>query len=250
MRLDLILLLIGASFKIVILSILTTLLWKKWNLQEKKYFTDFPFLTGLAMFLFFIAKFVDIWFYVTYPDNQRVYSSTANDILLALKIRLIFSPILSIAPYFLLMMIIWFEGKRKIQISLGGLWFLISFLMIILPNDYATIQSRIPIIILPPLILSVITYFIIHNQKRLSQINSLMLGISWILFIIAQMIRPSLQYMVTGTYGFLWIAEIIESIPLIGIGLGYMNPAIYANKDKKILIKKEDQKNDTEIKTH
>ncbi len=65
------------------------------------------------------------------------------------------------------------------QWGIGCLWLIISSFAILSASNYPQLLFYNSLIAIPPIILSIVTYFIINYQKRLPQINSLILAIGW-----------------------------------------------------------------------
>lgn len=224
-------LLIGCTFlKIIVLIFLATLLFKKWLNQNQKYYTDFPFLNSLGFILFGIGKLFDIFLYIKF--NETPISGVINDpvALNLAKARFLVCPIIVLIPYVILMIVIWFEGKKKLQIGIGSGWFFISVIAVLLANSYPQLLIINVAIAFPPILISIITFGIINHQKRLPQINSLILTIGWSFYVLSQLIRSIWFRLGSGAWGLSWVGELVELSTLIIIGIGFMIPAFYCNQ--------------------
>jgi len=230
-----ILLIISASVKALVLFGLGVFFIQRWSKQEKRFYTDFPFLMSLVMLMFSASKIFDLACYVIYSEtpNFVTLDTPMTDVLGKIRMLLV---MVTTFPYLCLMLIIWFGQKRKIQLGIGISWISIGFLAIVSISNYSQLQSFIPLLTLPPILLSVITYIIIHRNQRLPQINSLVLAIGWGSFMLAMIIRPILSGVGSSNdvWGFSWLCEIIEMITLIIIGLGFSKPAFYNEKLENI----------------
>jgi len=229
METDFIILIISATIKVCVLFGFSRYMYIRWTHQEKKYYTDFPFLTVLATLFFGIAKIYDILLYSLYNDTPNIVS-LPNEALPMTKIRFILCPLIAILPYLYVLFIIWFEGKKKVQIIFGISWFFASLFGIITAQNYPQLLSLITFIMLPPIVLSIITYFILHVKHRFLQINSLMIGIGWILFSITQLIRPiwiDIKLNNNSTWGLSWVGEIVELLSFSLIVIGLIVPSSY-----------------------
>lgn len=227
-----ILLLISASIKALVLFGLGVFFIQRWSKQEKKYYTDFPFLMSLVMLLFSLSKVYDIACYVIYSDNPNfiLLNTPITNLLGKIRMALV---MVTTFPYFILMLIIWFGQKRKLQYTIAIAWISIGSIAIFSISNYKGLQSFVSLITIPPILLSVFTYIIIHKNQRLPQINSLVLAIGWGAFMVAMLIRPVLSGVGTSgidVWGLSWLCEIIEMITLIIIGFGFSKPAFYADK--------------------
>jgi len=220
--------------KISVLFGFSRYMFIRWNNQEKKYYTDFPFLTVLATLFFGIAKIYDILLYSLFKNTPNI-ASLPNEALPMTKIRFILCPLIAILPYLILLFIIWFEGKRKVQFIFGISWFLASLIAILTAKNYNQLLSLITFVMLPPIVLSIITYFVLYSKHRFPQINSLMIGIGWILFSITQLIRPiwiDIKLNSNSTWGLSWLGEIVELLSFSLIVIGLIIPSSYAKNNE------------------
>jgi hypothetical protein len=235
------------ALKAVVLFGLSFYLLNKWHHQEKKYFTDSPFLFFLAVIFYAGTKVYDIILYSIFQDTPNIGESSSSMGLLLSKIRFIFSPVFSLLPYLILMLIIWFEGKKKLQWIIGGTWFITCLLAFTFASNYNQLIQFNAYAAFPPILLAIITFFIINHQRRLPQINSLILGIGWLAFAITQIIHPIWIKLGTGTWGLSWVGELLEMGAFLIIFIGFIKPASYS---KNLILKapKSDKKQLKSIK--
>ncbi len=223
------LLLISSSVKAVFLAILTFDMIKRWNAQSKKYFTDFPLLMGVTFLFFTIGKILDVFLYIYLREESssaQMFSSTVKYAELCGRIRFL-NTFLTAFPYFILMLIIWFENKKSVQYSILCIWASISIGGIMLSRNYQSLLIMNFIITVIPVILSIITYFIMHNNRKMPAINNLVLAFGWMVFILFQMIRPIFQTIGNSIWGSLWIIELLDILPLGLIWYGFKTPSNY-----------------------
>jgi hypothetical protein len=237
MKIDLQLLLFSAGLKAFILIVLALFLIMRWNRQNKKYLTDFPFLMALTFFGYAVGKMYDMVLYFVFRDtpNLAEVSEFSSSILAFVKARFVISPVMVVAPFLLLMMIIWFGEKRKLQIILSSSWFVISVFSIIIVKNYAQILIVNALVAFPVILLSILSFFVIHHQQKLPEINSLYLAFGWSTYVLTQLIRPLWINLGSGNWGLTWIGEFVELGTLLVIGFGFMVPASYAQKEDEII---------------
>ena len=230
MEANLVLLFISAAVKTVVLILIATFLMIKWFHQKLRYFMDFPFLNALGFYIFSLGKILDIFLYYHFIDTPNL--ATINDpvaILLA-RIRFILSPILVVLPYFILMLVIWLEDRKKLQKSLGIGWIVLSLIAVLLAKNYKQFLIFNMMIALPVIVLSIVSFAIIHHQHRLPQINSLFITIGWCVYFLTQIIRPIWISVGNSAWGLTWIGEFLELLAMMTIGLGFLKPAFYSEK--------------------
>jgi len=223
-------------------------LLRKWLAQNKKYYTDFPFLMSVTFFIYAIGKIYDIVLYSIVDGTADLASQSEFDpiFLLIVKIRFLISPIIVVIPLLILMLIIWFSEKKRTQIIISITWITMSILSVFLVNTYSQILIVNSLVAFPIILLSVISFVIIHINRRLPQINSLYLALGWSLYIVSQIIRPLWIGLGAGNWGLTWVGELVELGTLLIIALGYVKPAKYDRK-KEIKTKSKKNINESEI---
>ena len=237
METNLILLFITAAIKTAVLVLLASYLINKWAKQKLRYFTDFPFLNALGFYIFSFGKLLDIYLYYHFIDTPNLATLDDPTALLLGKIRFILSPIMVVLPYFILMLVIWLENKKKIQKVLGIGWIVLSIVAVLLAQGYTQFLFFNMIIALPVIILSIISFAVIHHQQKLPQINSLFITIGWVTYLITQIIRPLWISLGSSSWGLTWVGEFVELISMVIIGIGFIRPASYFEKNIKELLK-------------
>jgi hypothetical protein len=225
-------LLLATSVKVVVLIIMAGFLFGKWIKQEHHYGTDFPFLMAIGFALFGIVKIVDIIYYDYFGKIANITEFTGEIAVFLARVRFGLG-VLSVLPVMVLMLIIWFGGKRKVQALVGIVWGVLSFTSLMLAKTLKDFLQITQIYAFPPILLSCITFFIIHKQQKLPQINSLFIAIGWLSYIFLQIIRPVWYNLGQTTFGLAWVAELIEMVALMGIGLGFFRPASYNDTAEK-----------------
>jgi len=247
METNLILLFIAAAVKTVVLISIASYLINKFFNQKSRYFTDFPFLNALGFYIFGLGKLLDIYLYYHFIDTPNLATLNDPTALLLGKIRFILSPILVVLPYFILMLVIWLENKKKIQRVIGFGWIILSFVAVLLAKGYTQFLFFNMIIALPVIVLSVVSFAIIHHQQKLPQINSLLISIGWGSYLITQIIRPIWISFGNSSWGLTWIGEFVELISMVIIGIGFIRPASYFEKNFDDMIKKKLLENEDSI---
>lgn len=228
------LILFGTGLKILGLSILAYIMLHRWFRQEKRYMGDFPFLMGITFIMYAIGKIYDLMVYYYLAGGQPFQDlSEINSPygLFLIKIRFFFSPLLVIIPYVIIMLEIWMDDKPKWQIVITSSFSASSITAILVCQTYAQILLVSASITVVPVLLSVVSFFIIYQKRRMPEINSLLIAFGQFLFIILQFIRPIwAQFGSDPVWGLTWLAEIIETIPLVINGWGFLTPAWYSEK--------------------
>jgi len=216
METNLILLFMSAAIKTVVLITIASYLINKWFKQKLRYFTDFPFLNALGFYIFGLCKLLDIYLYYHFIDTPNLATLNDPTALLLGKIRFILSPILVV--------------------------------LVLLAKDYTQFLFFNMIIALPVIVLSVVSFAIIHHQQKLPQINSLLISIGWGTYLITQIVRPIWISLGSSSWGLTWIGEFLELISMVIIGIGFIKPAPYFEKNIDKLIRKKLLENEGSLK--
>jgi len=210
-------------------------MFKKWFAQEYQFFSDLPFLFGLFFLILFFGKAYDLLYNLTF------YTIDEISFLVILKIRFIIA-VLSITPmyYFSIGMILFFlslndrykklnnkEFSKRIQLIVLLLIVSIEMIIIILFLDLNTNRIILPSIVIPSFLIIVIVFYIAYKNKRLSQVNPLILAIGFGAYLISQIMRPVFQILFGETSLTVIISEIIDLVIYLIIFLGLIKKIEY-----------------------
>lgn len=217
------------SLRIIFVSAMAIYTFYKWFKQEEQYLSDLPFLFGLFFLFLIFGKALDLFadfIYFQLPESK---------VLIVLKIRY-FIMILDFFPMIYLsseMILFSFslnqrfkrltDEKMRNKISL---WLIIIILIIesifgILAPNSTILSIYYPIIVIPSLLTITWLFYFAHKNKRLSQVNTLILTIGFSAYLISQIIRPLAQIIIGESSLFLIFAESLDLIIFIIIFLGF-----------------------------
>jgi len=223
------------SSRILIVSGMAFYTFFRWFKQEEQYFSDIPFLFGLFFMFLVFGKTLDMF-------NAFIYFQlNASIVLVVLKIRY-FIMILDFFPMIYLsseMILFSFSLKPRYkrltsekERNKTGLKFITLILIIegiaglIAPNS-TILSIYYPIIVIPSLLTIVWLFYFAYKNKRLSQVNTLILTIGFGLYLISQIIRPLAQFVIGESAVFLIFAETIDLIIFIIIFVGFSKGSTY-----------------------
>lgn len=223
------------SSRIIILSGMVIYTFYKWFKQEKQYFSDLPFLFGIFFLFLVFGKTLDLFAdFIYFELNEAL-------VLSVLKTRY-FIMILDFLPMIYLsseMILFSFslrprfnnltneERRNKIsyRLILGILF--IEFIAGLLAPTVRSLTIYYPIIIIPSLITIFWLFRFAYKNKRLSQVNTLILTIGFGAYLISQIIRPLAQFIIGESDVFLIFAESIDLIIFLVIFLGFYRESKY-----------------------
>ncbi|MHA1584419.1 MAG: hypothetical protein ACTSVU_08965 [Promethearchaeota archaeon] len=218
--------------KIIVVIAMGSVLILRWKRQTKHYLTDFPFLMALTFFGYGLLKIYDVFLYL-YGRNMtfnELNSGYTSELAALAYIRMIFGT-LSIIPYVILMLEIWFTEKKKIRNIVGVSWIVLNIIGIIFVKTYSQLLLINGFSVLAPILLSVISFIVINHNKKLAEINCLRLAWGWGIFIVLQLIRPIWRLFPSSSgWGLTWIGELLEMLALIIVGIGFLTHASYSKK--------------------
>lgn len=223
------------SSRIIILSGMVIYTFYKWFKQEKQYFSDLPFLFGIFFLFLVFGKTLDLFAdFIYFELNEAL-------VLSVLKTRY-FIMILDFLPMIFLsseMILFSFslrpsfnkltneERRNKISYQLiFGILF-IEFIAGLLAPTVRTLTIYYPIIIIPSLITIFWLFRFAYKNKRLSQVNTLILTIGFGAYLISQITRPLAQFIIGESDIFLIFAESIDLIIFLVIFLGFYRESKY-----------------------
>ena len=217
--------------RIMILSVFSTMLLIQWYKSSKRSYTDFKFLFGLQFIFMLISKITDLIIYEVIGSIDNLKSDPSNLMLTKLRWTLMIS---TITPVFSMMIFIWFNKDRRKQIIANSLFIVGSLLMILIASDYTSLQVITTVMILPLMGMAIFTFLNLHVHRRLPKFNSLLMAISYFIYLVSQVLRP----IITGTGdNNIWISELIEAVTWLMMGLSFViKPRFAVEKKKKIVM--------------
>ena len=226
------------SIRILLLTGMTWTMFRKWYKQEDHYFADLPFLFGLFFFFLIFGKLLDLLFDLTFFTLEK------EMVLFLLKIRF-FVAILTLFPmmYLSIGMILYNlslkEKHEKLCVEKHRdnvrniiiiIIVLIEMIAVIMAPNTTIIGILLPVFVLPSLIIIVWLFQFAYRNKRLSQVNPLILTIGFGLYLASQLTRPFLQLIVGESTAYVIVAEIIDLFLFLFLYIGLLLKASY-NQD-------------------
>lgn len=221
--------------RIFLLTGMTWSMFHKWYKQEDHYFADLPFLFGLFFFFLIFGKFLDLLFDLTFFTLEK------DMVLFLLKIRF-FVVILTLFPMIYLSIGMFLYNlslkekheklrvekyRDKVRIRIIILIVLIEMIAIIMAPNTTIIGILLPIFVIPSLLIIVWLFQFAYRNKRLSQVNPLILTFGFSAYLVSQIIRPLLQNLVASAALYIILAELIDLIIFVIIFIGFYMKANY-----------------------
>ena len=220
---------IGFSFT------MASILLRKWFLQENQYLTDIPFLFGMFFLFHGFGKFFDIVNYFAY------YELSEEELLTITKIRQ-FVAIATLAPmmYLSITMILFFlslnrseakyannKDREAVTVKILIVIIIAEVLAIILTPTFEIATFLFPILVIPSLLVIVWMLFFSYKHKRLSQINTLIVAIGFLLYLGSSAFRPIGLILIGDNSLYIILVETIEIVIFAIIFLGLLLKSKY-----------------------
>jgi hypothetical protein len=208
----------------------------QWFKQEEQYFSDLPFLFGLFFLLLVFGKALDMY-------NAFIFFQVGELIVLIItKIRFIimildFLPMIYLSIGMILFSLSLKEKNRSLRDEkrLNAVRVRIIILIIIgeltailTINSISIISILYPIVVIPSLITIVWLFNFAYRNKRLSQVNASILWIGFSAYLVSQIVRPLVQFIIGESALFLIIAETLDLSIFVVIFIGFYKRANYS----------------------
>lgn len=225
---------VSGVIRIIILVIMSSILYSKWFKQEKIYVSDAYFLFAIFFSILVIGKIYDLYInLITFSE-----SATTDFILFITKIRyfivaLNLMPILYIGLETTLALISAYikdvtkSQFNKIRLSIIGTYLGLVLFIIIMAPSLNSLIIALPYFTLGIYLIIAIMFFFMYKNKRLSQANSLLIGISFLCLIASSLIRSVITVIALEIPSIFVIAEILDIIINFLIFLGFITRARY-----------------------
>ncbi len=219
------LLLIGREIIYVLGAII---LFRQWFKGKARYYTDLPFLFGLTMIIMCIYNPIEIYYVAVFPIDTL--NSPFGRIWYLVDLNLI-AFVLGIN--FIILLTIWFPKNKKAILGavIGWIFFTETAILLSAFVAMTLMDALLVIISLPMYIIFMVTFFFSYYQRRLPNVNSLLIGLGMALIIAAQFFHSILGQMgikIGGNYSDAsWPAMILWMAGFLVMFLGFVKKAPY-----------------------
>ena len=219
--------------RIIIVSGMAFYTFYQWFKQEEQFFSDLPFLFGLFFLLLVFGKALDLFIDFIYKINEFA--------LMMVKVRFLimildFLPMIYISIGMILFSLSLKDKNKalreekhqdKIRIRIILVISLSEIIAIILVNSISIISILYPIVVIPSLVTIVWLFNFAHRNKRLAQVNTLILWIGFTAYLISQIVRPLAQFIIGESPIFVILAEALDLGIFIVIFIGFYKKSNY-----------------------
>ncbi|MHA1914471.1 MAG: hypothetical protein ACW986_03660 [Promethearchaeota archaeon] len=222
--------------RIGIVSGMTIYTFIQWFKQEEQYFSDLPFLFGLFFLLLVFGKTIDMY-------NAFIFFQVGEFMVLIItKIRFIimildFLPMIYLSIGMILFSLSLKEKNRSlrdekhlntVRVRIIILIIISELAAILIINSISIISILYPIVVIPSLLTIVWLFNFAYRNKRLSQVNASILWIGFSAYLVSQIVRPLVQFIIGESPLFLIIAETLDLSIFVVIFIGFYKRANYS----------------------
>ena len=224
------------SLRIVFVSGMGLYTLYQWFKQEERFISDMPFLFALFFILLVFGKVLDLFVdFIFFQHDLEL-------VLIVLKARYLimifdFLPMIYLSSEMILFSLSLrnrfkrlsdkkYQNKVRTRVLVALL--LIEAIAGILAPNVRILSMFYPIIVIPSLITIVWLFRFAYKNKRLSQVNTFILTVGFGMYLISQIIRPLIQFIIGESPLFLIIAESTDLLIFIIIFIGFSKKANYA----------------------
>jgi len=222
--------------RIGIVTGMTIYTFIQWFKQEEQYFSDLPFLFGLFFLLLVFGKALDMY-------NAFIFFQVGEVMVLIItKLRFIimildFLPMIYLSIGMILFSLSLKEKNRSlrdekrlnaVRVRIIILVIISELTAILTINSISVISILYPIVVIPSLITIVWLFNFAYRNKRLSQVNASILWIGFTAYLVSQIVRPLVQFIIGESALFLIIAETLDLTIFVLIFIGFYKRANYS----------------------
>ncbi|MHA1883541.1 MAG: hypothetical protein ACXAAI_04260 [Promethearchaeota archaeon] len=222
--------------RIGIVTGMTVYTFIQWFKQEEQYFSDLPFLFGLFFLLLVFGKALDMY-------NAFIFFQVGEIMVLIItKLRFIimildFLPMIYLSIGMILFSLSLKEKNRSlrdekrlnaVRVRIIILIIISELTAILTINSISIISILYPIVVIPSLITIVWLFNFAYRNKRLSQVNASILWIGFTAYLVSQIVRPLVQFIIGESALFLIIAETLDLSIFVVIFIGFYKRANYS----------------------
>lgn len=220
--------------RIIVLSLMTSAMFKKWFKAEKQFLDDIPFLFGMFFLGLIFGKFFDLFVDFSYYSNptQSLIISKSRFILLAFYLI----PMI----YLSIGMLLFYRSMNEKRIKLQNesyrdslrrriiiMILSVEIIMGIFASDLKTVGIFYPIVLIPSLLIIIWLFWFTYQRKKLAEVNSFILTIGFSILLLTQTIRPILQIIFGENPYMITVAEFLDLIVFTIIFFGFSKKANY-----------------------
>ena len=198
--------------KVFVMILIGIILLTKWFRGEKRFYTDMPFLFGIAMFFAAAGESLDVFMDLGYLPAE----------LFIFKIRTTITSF-TMLFYLIATVLIWLNDRPRLSAMIVIIYMAVLFSVIWLAPEINLVRLWVMPFLFALFIVFVATFTLAWYWKRLPDVHGLVMAFGVIIAMIGQALKVPLS-----TIGLTWVSEIIDLIGLSVLALGLLIRPGYA----------------------
>lgn len=199
-------------FKVVVQFLIGFILLYKWSRAERRFYTDMPFLFGIAMFFAAAGETMDVLFDLAILPLDLVLFKIRT---LVVTITLFF--------YLTATILIWFVDRRRLGYLIILFYMIALFALIGLAPEINSVRLWVMPLLFALFIVFIITFILVWWMKRLPDVHGLVMALGVIIAMVGQFLKVPLSGLMLT-----WVSELIDLLGLAILALGLLIRPGYA----------------------
>ncbi|MBN1803034.1 MAG: hypothetical protein JW891_16105 [Candidatus Lokiarchaeota archaeon] len=206
------------TLRMLVLAFMALTMFRRWFKAEKQFYDDIPFLFGIFFAILVFGKSLDLLY------NLIFFTATTSAFDLVYKLRYIVAVLDLVPLYVLSLEVILYaitsyktkvklESKRsrnKVKAVILGLVVTLELLVVVFFLDVHSSRYILPLIVIPSILMIALIFAFTYRNKLLTQVHSLLLCVSFLLYLMSQILRPVAQTLLGLTATYIVFSEIVD----------------------------------------
>ncbi len=207
------------SLKMLAMFLIGIILLYRWFRADVRFFTDIPFLFGIAMFFAGAAEGIDFFF-----DSGLTESliGLPTYILPIYQFRVSLT-VFTLTLWLFASVLIWTTDRRLTGYSITIIYGLLTLAVIWLSPTIEFVRFALLPFLAIAFFVFILTFMLAWYWKRLPDVNGLIMSIGAIIALVGQIIKNPLDGM-----GIIWVSEFIDLVGIIILTAGLLIKPRYA----------------------
>ncbi len=198
--------------KVFVMTLIGVILLAKWFRGEKRFFTDMPFLFGIAMFFAAGGESLDVLMDLSLLPAELVIFQVRTTIT---SFTMLF--------YLIATVLIWLNERPRLSAIIVVSYMAVLLSVIWLAPEINLVRLWVMPFLFALFIVFVATFLLVWYWKRLPDVHGLVMAIGVIIAMFGQALKVPLS-----TMGLTWVSEIVDLVGLSILALGLLIKPGYA----------------------
>jgi hypothetical protein len=200
--------------KVVVMILIGCILLAKWFRGTNRYYTDMPFLFGIALLFAAAGESLDVLMDLSILPSELVIFKIRTTIV---AFTLIF--------YLITTVLIWLNDRPRLGVVIIVSYLVVLLVVIWLAPEINLVRLWVMPLLFALFIVFVATFILAWYWKRLPDVHGLVMAIGVIIALFGQVLKVPLS-----SVGLTWVSEIIDLVGLSILALGLLIKPGYAKQ--------------------